>query len=154
MKLYHIATLAAFIGLAATPASAQCAGQNCNWTSTIGSATSAYSTSGYSTTSTNNRMAGLAPDEYLCPTTCPTSVNVPVGGRVLDCFNVCKKTPPAPVYQTYTQAYQVVRPIVYVRYPVPVMLPPRIIPAPCPIYEADSRYGSDYYGRHYGGCRR
>lgn len=140
MKLYRIAPVLALFAAAAVPAAAQCAGPTCSWTQAAPSAYSAYSSAKSYSAPASQRMPGLAADEYLCPTTCPTSVNVPAGGRVLDCFNVCKKAAPAPqpVYRQVTQAYQVVRPIVYVNYPVPVALPS------CPIYDAPSRYGSRY----------
>jgi|GEM_PF-2763260 len=139
MKLYRIAPLLAFAAVTALPAAAQCAGTTCSWTQAAPSASySSYSSASSYGIPASQRMPGLAADEYLCPTDCATSVNVPAGGRVLDCFKVCKKAPPAPVYQSYTQAYQVVRPVVYVNYPVPVALPS------CPIYDAPSRYGSRY----------
>ncbi len=144
MKLYRIAPLLAFAAATALPAAAQCAGTTCSWTQAPTSASSWSSSSNSSASYSapaSQRMPGLAADEYLCPTTCATSVDVPAGGRVLDCFSVCKKAAPAPVYRTVTQAYQVVRPVVYVNYPVPVALPS------CPIYDAPSRYGSRYnYG--------
>lgn len=140
MKLYRIAPLLAFAAATALPAAAQCAGSTCSWTQAAPSASySSYAgASSYGSVPASQRLPGLAADEYLCPTDCATSVNVPAGGRVLDCFKVCKKAAPAPapVYQSYTQAYQVVRPVVYVNYPVPVALPS------CPIYDAPSRYGS------------
>lgn len=155
MKLYRIASIAALLAATAIPAAAQCAGTTCSWTQAQPSTSySSYTSSSYGASSyaapAAQRMPGLAADEYLCPTTCPTSVNVPAGGRVLDCFNICKKEAPAPVYtpsyQTYTQAYQVVRPVVYVNYPVPVALPS------CPIYDAPSRYGSRYNHDYAGRC--
>lgn len=150
MKLYRIAPLLAFAAATALPASAQlCGGSSCSWTQAApasSSYTTSYASSYSSGYDSSVRMDGLAADEYLCPTDCATSVNVPAGGRVIDCFKVCKKSAPAPVYQTVTQAYQVVRPVVYVNYPVPVALPS------CPIYDAPSRYGSRY-GYAQGGCR-
>ncbi len=88
-------------------------------------------------------MPGLGPNERLCPVTCPVSVDNPGGGKVLDCFSVC--TPANPITQTaQTENYasvvkhtvvaepyyvpppvvkhhyvQVIRPVIYVHYPVP-----------------------------------
>ncbi|MEE9346725.1 MAG: hypothetical protein V3U82_00925 [Robiginitomaculum sp.] len=145
MKLAHIISLVALSGatalIAAAPAQA---------------GSDYYSASRYSSSNTHNvivnasqRLPGLGANEMLCPTPCATSVDVPAGGRVIDCFSVCKKAEPvyvapAPVMQTYHRAYQVVRPVVYVNYPVPVMVPS------CPIYDAPSRYGSRYNSRANG----
>jgi hypothetical protein len=87
-------------------------------------------------------MPGTGPGERLVRVNCPVSVDAPAGSKVLDCYTIEKTqyVQPAPV----TRAYQVVRPVIYVRYPVPVM-----VPNACgPIYDAPSRYGSSYgYGR-------
>jgi len=92
--------------------------------SSPGSTFSSSSISGYS-------VPGLGANERLCPTACGDRVGVHgVGnGKVLGCYKVCK---PA-VVQNYVR---VVRPIIYVRYPVlqrPV----------CPTYVTThySRYG-------------
>lgn len=74
-------------------------------------------------------LPGLGQNESLQATNCPTAVYNPNGGRVLGCYNVVK---PAPK----TTYYRVVRPVIYVRYPVcstgcaPV-LPPPPPPRPC-----------------------
>lgn len=94
--------------------------------------------SGYSAGYASDAPAGM------CPTTCPVSVEAPAGSRVLQCYAACAPEP-APVVTTYTpppvvQSYRIVRPIIAVPYPVPVMLP-----SPCgPIVGAPSRYGSSY----------
>lgn len=69
-------------------------------------------------------LPGLGQNESLQATNCPTTVYNPNQGRVLGCYNVVK---PAPKTTTY---YRVVRPVIYVRYPVcstgcgPVLPPP------------------------------
>ncbi len=78
------------------------------------------------TTSVSNvssmSIAGLGPNERLCPTKCPVNVYNPEGGKVLGCYNVCK--PVQPVQHTYVQQWvRVVRPVIYVRYPVPTPVP-------------------------------
>ncbi len=81
----------------------------------------------------NVRLAGLGSNERLCPTKCPVNVYNPNGGKVLGCYNVCKT---APVVQTnYVQTYvRVVRPIIYVRYPVPTPVEvPVYLPRPAPV---------------------
>lgn len=109
-------------------------------------------------TSVNNisslRIDGMGSNEFLSETSCPTSVYNPGGAKVLGCYSVVKPVPapvyrPAPVVvpQTYYQQVRVVRPIIYVRYPVPT-------PVPVPIYQynyqvsgcgmAYSRYGNNW----------
>lgn len=94
-------------------------------------------------------MPGMGAGESLVRVDCPVTVDAPAGSRVLDCYSLQKTQPvqrrvqyvqPAPV----VRAYQVVRPVIGVPYPVPVM-----VPNACgPIYDAPSRYGSSYdYGR-------
>lgn len=109
------------------------------------SAASDYS---YSSTSSISAPAGMVKVD------CPYTVDVPEGGRVLDCFAVAQPKPAPvttyqPVYNTVQRAYQVVRPVVYVDYPVPVA-----VPNTCgPIYSPNSRYGDWYGGYNRGGCR-
>lgn len=83
--------------------------------------------SGYNTPQGNNhpqmipfsgKLQGLGANESLTPTTCPVNVYNPNGNEVLGCYNVVKTTPPVQV-QNYIR---VVRPIIYVRYPVPVQM--------------------------------
>lgn len=101
---------------------------------------------------TNVSMPGLGAGERLCKVECPVSVDLNPGERVLDCFAVCKPKPqPHMSYQTYTKAYQVVRPVIYVRYPVPVYVPPAPRPTPMPCMMAPQPM--PYYGPVQG-CRR
>jgi hypothetical protein len=81
-----------------------------------------------------HRVAGMAKNEFLTPTTCPTSVYNPGGHKVLGCYSVVKPVQPVRHVQTVKHVQQiryqqvrVVRPIIYVRYPVPTPMP---IPAP------------------------
>jgi hypothetical protein len=62
-------------------------------------------------------ISGLGQNEGLRPTTCPVAVHNPEGGRVLGCYNVVRRVAQPVTKTTY---YRVVRPIIYVRYPVPV----------------------------------
>ena len=64
-------------------------------------------------------IAGLGPNEQLCPTACGSS-GVVGGGKVLGCYAVCK---PAPRPVTSTVLTRVVHPVYYVRYPVPYAVP-------------------------------
>lgn len=111
-------------------------------------------TPGFSTTEiasaplTSSIIGGLGVNESLQPTTCPVAVHNPEGAQVLGCYNVVKPVP-APVVQTRTivqtvpTVYQVVRPVVYLRYPVPV---------PCGAPQViNARYGFGNVGRRCGG---
>ena len=137
--LYKAAAVAiATLGLSST------AFAGCNSGSFCGASSSSYSS--YSTVSpqvvpfqttvsnvSNVRLAGLGANERLCPTQCPVNVHNPNGGKVLGCYNVCKT---APVVNTsYVQTYvRVVRPIIYVRYPVPTPVEvPVYLPPPAPV---------------------
>jgi len=62
---------------------------------------------------------GLGANESLVPTNCPVNVYNPNGGDVVGCYSVVKTRPPVAV-QNYVR---VVRPVIYVRYPVPVQVP-------------------------------
>jgi len=77
-------------------------------------------------------VPGLGLNESLRPTTCPTAVHNPEGGQVLGCYNVVKPVP-------QTTYYRVVRPIIYVRYPVPT-------PVVVPTYNRCSGAGFGGYG--------
>lgn len=77
-------------------------------------------------------VAGLGYGESLQATNCPVNVYNPTGARVLGCYNVVKPVP-------QTNYVRVVRPVVYVRYPVPT-------PVPVPYYV---NYNTSY---HAGGC--
>jgi len=61
-------------------------------------------------------VPGLGMGESLQATNCPVGVYNPTGARVLGCYNVVKQVP-------QTNYLRVVRPIVYVRYPVPTAVP-------------------------------
>ena len=74
-----------------------------------------------SATISNLSLPGLGVNERLVPTSCGVNVHGAEGAKVLGCYNVAQPVqvytlPPVPV-QTYVR---VVRPIIYVRYPVPV----------------------------------
>lgn len=88
-------------------------------------------------------VPGLGAGESLQATSCPVSVYNPGGGKVLGCYNVVKPVP-------QTTYYRVVRPIVYVRYPVPVAVP---YWSGCTVVTHASRYGDRWgygHGGHYG----
>lgn len=109
--------------------------------------TAAVQTYGFS--GSPSSIPGLGHNESLRPTTCPTSVYNPDGRKVLGCYDVVKPVPQI----TYSQAtyYRVVRPIVYVRYPVPVAVPSYGY-GNCQSTAAVSRYNKTHhaYKRH---CR-
>lgn len=71
-------------------------------------------------------LPGLGHNESLQATNCPTAVYNPEGGRVLGCYNVVKPVPK-------TTYYRIVRPVIYVRYPVccAPIAPPPPPPRPC-----------------------
>lgn len=78
-----------------------------------------YSSGGSQIIPFSGMPQGLGPNESLVPTNCPVNVHNPDGGEVLGCYSVVKPRPPVQV-QNYVR---VVRPIIYVRYPVPVQVP-------------------------------
>ncbi|MCF6274701.1 MAG: hypothetical protein L3J05_02940 [Robiginitomaculum sp.] len=113
-------------------------------------------------TSVNNiskhRIDGMGSNEFLSETSCPTSVYNPGGAQVLGCYSVVKAAPapvyrPAPIYrpapvvvpQIHYQQVRVVRPIIYVRYPVPT---------PVRVYQQNFSNSYQSYSRQYssGGC--
>ncbi len=100
----------------------------------------------FSTTTTNisrHRLTGMGSNEFLTPTTCPVSVYNPNGGKVLGCYSVSKPAPVRRHVQVYTprvHTVRVVRPVIYVRYPVPV-------PVPFPVYQQ-----APVYNNYVGGC--
>lgn len=107
-----------------------------------GSISSAFTTDYSTAPLTSSVVSGLGLNESLQATTCPVSVDNPNGAKVLGCYNVVKPQPkPRPVVRTVVRTvptvYQVVRPIVYVRYPVPVC---NTCCSPQTVY---SRYGSN-----------
>lgn len=72
---------------------------------------------------TSSVLSGLGANESLQSTTCPVSVHNPGSAKVLGCYNVVKPAPrPAvrTVVKTVPTVYRVVRPVIYVRTPVPV----------------------------------
>lgn len=97
---------------------------------------------------TRTTLSGLGVNESLQATNCPVSVHNPSGAKVLGCYNVVKPKPVVrTVVRTVPTVYQVVRPIVYVRYPVPVC---NTCCTPETVY---SRYGSPTFsgGNNFGG---
>ncbi|WP_409432938.1 hypothetical protein ACJ3XI_00145 [Litorimonas sp. RW-G-Af-16] len=98
----------------------------------------------------SGQLSGLGMNESLQATNCPTNVYNPNGGRVIGCYNVVKPVP-------QTNYVRVVRPIIYVRYPVPVAVPTY---STCNVTTHYSRYGGtswaqglDYRHGH-GHCGR
>ena len=90
-------------------------------------------------------VPGLGAGEYLQNTNCPTNVYNPDGGRVLGCYNVVKQVP-------QTNYVRVVRPIVYVRYPVPVAVP--VYNYGCGMNYANTHHHGHWgHGMRRGGCR-
>lgn len=61
-------------------------------------------------------VPGLGLNESLQSTNCPVNVFNPTGARVLGCYNVVKQVP-------QTSYVRVVRPVIYVRYPVATPIP-------------------------------
>lgn len=87
--------------------------------------------------SSSYSLPGLGASESLSPTSCPVNVYNPEGGRVLGCYAVSR---PAPVQQVhYTR---VVRPVIYVRYPVPTAVP-YTVNVPYPVYVGNSHCGGN-----------
>lgn len=93
-------------------------------------------------------IPGLGANESLVPTSCPVSVSNPEGGRVIGCYAVSKPAPvvQAPVMRAVTTYTRVVRPVIYVRYPVPTPVPyiQDVYVGGCGGY--NTRYGSGYPG--------
>jgi len=109
-----------------------------------GSISNAYTGSDveiYGFSGSASSVAGLGAGESLQATSCPVNVYNPGGGKVLGCYNVVKPVP-------QTTYYRVVRPVVYVRYPVPVAVP---YWSGCKVVTHASRYGNRWgHGGHYG----
>ncbi len=100
----------------------------------------------------NHKIAGMGENEFLTPTTCPVNVYTPSGAKVLGCYAVAKPAPTRVRVRVTTpsvRTVRVVRPIIYVRYPVPV-------PVPFPVYTGYNRYSgytsscSTQYATRYG----
>ena len=97
-----------------------------------GSISQTYSdTNTHSFSGSTTSVPGLGYNESLQATNCPVNVYGSGEGKVLGCYNVVKPVP----QQTY---YRVVRPVIYVRYPVPVAVP---YTSPCNTVKHYSRYG-------------
>lgn len=109
-------------------------------TGSISQTYSATNTYGFSGSTTS--VPGLGYNESLRATNCPVNVYGAGEGTVLGCYNVVKQVP-------QTTYYRVVRPVIYVRYPVPVAVP---YASPCHTITHYSRYG-DWHTRGYRGCR-
>ena len=106
-----------------------------------GSFSSAGNTVGFSGSLAS--VPGLGANESLQPTNCPVNVFDNGEGTVMGCYNVVRQVP-----QTTYQ--RVVRPVVYVRYPVPVAVP---YTSPCLTVTQYSRYGGLGGGNGRRGCR-
>ena len=85
-------------------------------------------------------VPGLGAGEHLQATNCPVNVYNPTGARVLGCYDVVKQVP-------QTNYVRVVRPVVYVRYPVATPIPvpyyvnQNVNPCGGTFASNDSRYG-------------
>lgn len=77
-----------------------------------------FSTGDSAPLSSSYRLPGLGASETLTPTSCPVAVHNPSGAKVLGCYSVSRPAPKPQVHYT-----RVVRPVVYVRYPVPTPVP-------------------------------
>ncbi len=84
-------------------------------------------------------ISGLGANEYLNPTSCPVNVNgLGSGQQVLGCYNVMKRTRTVN-YHVAPHRVQVVRPVIYVRYPVPTPVYTMPVPVPTPVYHMPVR---------------
>ncbi|MGJ8560108.1 MAG: hypothetical protein ACSHX3_07720 [Litorimonas sp.] len=102
--------------------------------------TSTYQGHQYRYEGFSGTYGGLGHNERLHPTTCPVAVHNPQRHKVAGCYKVVKQWTPPKVHRPAPQQvfYRVVRPIIYVRYPVPVC-----VTGPCaPQHYGRSRYGS------------
>jgi len=76
-------------------------------------------------------MSGLGSNEFLSPTSCPVDVNgLQPGQSVLGCYQVMKQQPTVRYHYAPPQTVRVVRPVIYVRYPVPTP----VYGVPVPVY--------------------
>ncbi len=81
------------------------------------------------------RMSGLGASEYLQPTSCPVNVNgLQSGQSVLGCYSVMKQSQSSSIHYGAPQTVRVVRPIIYVRYPVPTPVFNVPVPVPVPVF--------------------
>lgn len=97
----------------------------------------------YSFSGSTASVPGLGQNESLQAVNCPVNVYGSGEGTVLGCYNVVKPVP-------QTTYYRVVRPVVYVRYPVPVAVP---YTSPCHTITHYSRYGDYHMGGGQRSCR-
>jgi len=146
-RFVKIVSVALFGALTSTAAQASCGNGSlyCNSGSQFSAPSQSYASSyniqssqtvqslqHYNFSGSTATVPGLGLNESLRPTTCPTAVHNPEGGQVLGCYNVVKPVP-------QTTYYRVVRPIIYVRYPVPT-------PVVVPTYNRCSGAGFGGYG--------
>jgi len=103
-----------------------------------GSISQTYS-GGFSDSSVS--LAGLGHNEGLRARNCATTVHGGGEGQVIGCYDVVQQVP-------QTSYYRVVRPVINVRYPVPVPVP---VTSPCGVVKHHSRYG-DWHGFPLQGC--
>lgn len=102
--------------------------------------TSTYQNHQYRYEGFSGNYSGLGQNERLHTTTCPVTVQNPQHRQVAGCYKVVKQWTPPQVHRPAPQQvfYRVMRPIIYVRYPVPVCVTGPCAPQPY----AGSRYGS------------
>lgn len=109
-----------------------------------------FSTGDSAPLSSSYTLPGLGASETLTPTSCPVAVHNPSGAKVLGCYSVSRPAPaPAPQVH-YTR---VVRPVVYVRYPVPTPVP-YTVNVPYPVRVNGLRnvgYQTGFGGARFGG---
>ena len=118
--------------------------QQADSTYATGSISQTYSDSStYSFSGSTASVPGLGHNESLQATNCPVNVYGTGEGTVLGCYNVVKPVP-------QTTYYRVVRPVIYVRYPVPVAVP---YASPCNTVTHYSRYGDFGHRAPRRGCR-
>ncbi len=108
------------------------------------------------TSSTHSSSAVNHANKSLSIAPCPTSDYTPQVGKVLGCYLPTPVVRPRPVPHTrvHYQQIQVVRPVIYVRYPVPVpVVLPIMAPSitPCGGAISYSRYGNAW-PQAGGGC--
>ncbi|WP_189499329.1 hypothetical protein [Algimonas arctica] len=102
--------------------------------------TSTYQGHQYRYEGFSGNYGGLGHNERLHPTSCPVAVHNPQAHQVTGCYKVVKQWTPPHVQRPapHRVYYRVVRPIIYVRYPVPVC-----VTGPCATQQhGRSRYGS------------
>lgn len=107
---------------------------------TVPVVTSTYQSHQYRHESFSGSYSGLGQNERLHGTQCPVRVQSPQAHRVLGCYKVVKQWTPPKIHRPAPQQvfYRVVRPIIYVRYPVPVCVTGGCPPQP----HYRSRYAS------------